>query len=107
MTARCGRAGTARPPRSVGAYAELIDVEKPWLAVFLEEAEDEARRRGEDELTADHLGLTLTRSAGPVRELLVAAGVDQLDWRDQIVRVLAWGEARVADREGRPSTARR
>ena len=54
-------------------YAELSDVEKTWLAVFLQEVEDEARRRGDDELTAEHLGLALTRSAGPVRELLVAA----------------------------------
>lgn len=88
-------------------YAELIDAAKTWLALLLQDAEDEARRRGDDELTADHLGLALTRSAGPVRELLVAAGVDQLDWRDQIVRVLAWGEARIADREGVPMTARR
>jgi hypothetical protein len=83
----------------------LIDAEKAWLAVFLQE--DEARRRGDDELTADNLGLALTRSAGPVRELLGAAGVDQLDWRDQIVRVLSWGEARMAERDGIPVSARR
>lgn len=88
-------------------YAELIDAEKTWLAVFLQEAEEEARRRGDYELTADHLGLALTRSAGPERDLLVAAGVDQLDWRDQIVRVLAWGEARMAERDGLPMSDRR
>lgn len=42
-----------------------------------------------------------------MRDLLVAAGIGHLDWRDQIVRVLSWGEAQTADREGRPMPARR
>jgi hypothetical protein len=73
-----------------------------WLGTVLEAAEEEARRRGDRVVEPDHVGLALTR-AEVARELLAGVGIDPLDWRDQIVRVLGWREGALAEREGRPA----
>lgn len=45
----------------------------------------------------------MTRWEGQVHDLLTAVGVDPVDWRDEIVTVLAWREGATAAREGRPA----
>lgn len=45
----------------------------------------------------------MTRREGRVHDLLSAVGVDPVDWRDEIVTVLAWREGATAARENRPA----
>ena len=73
------------------------------MAALLLAAEEEARRRGDRHLGAEHLALALARPQGPASALLAELGVDPLDWRDQITTVLAWSEGARAERESRPA----
>lgn len=59
------------------------------MAAVLHGAEAEARRRGDDTVAPDHLGLALTHWKGEVHDLLATVGVDPVEWRDEIVTVLA------------------
>ncbi|MGH9155140.1 MAG: Type 1 glutamine amidotransferase-like domain-containing protein [Acidimicrobiales bacterium] len=68
-------------------------------------AEEEARRRGDRNLTADHLALALARPGADGVEVVVAAGLDLLEWRDGIIRVLGWNEGGQWEREGRPASS--
>jgi len=77
---------------------------RSWLAGFLREAEEQARRRGDSRVAAEHLALTLARP-GADDGLLTALGVEALDWRDQIVMVTGRQEGARAAREGRPAGA--
>lgn len=77
--------------------------ESTWLSAFHKEAEEEARRRGDASLEAEHLALALARPGGAADALLGALGVDPLDWRDGIVEVLGWREGASAQRDGRPA----
>lgn len=54
-------------------------------------------------MTPDHIGLALTRSPSPAHGVLAAVGVDPVDWRDEIVKVLGWREGANAERSGRPA----
>ncbi len=71
------------------------------MAGVLRSAEEQARRRGDQRLSPDHLALALARPDGPADAVLVTLGIDPLAWRDQITTVLAWNEGRSAEREGR------
>ncbi len=80
-----------------------MDVDGPgsWLAGVLRSAEEQARRRGDQRLSPDHLALALARPDGPADAVLMTLGIDPLGWRDQITTVLGWNEGRSAEREGR------
>lgn len=85
---------------------ETIDAgENPWLVALLAAAEEEARRRGDTTLTADHLALALARPGCDAAAVLAAAGVVALDWRDEIVKVLGSNEGGRWEREGRPASS--
>lgn len=73
------------------------------MAAFLLDAGEEARRRGDRRLGADHLALALARPHAAAAPLLAKLGVGPLDWRDQITTVLGWAEGAKAEREGRPA----
>jgi cyanophycinase len=75
----------------------------PWVARLLSAAERHARRRGDRVLTGDHLALCLARPDATVEPLLRRAGVDPLEWRDEIVTVLGWREGAAAAHAGRPA----
>lgn len=76
-----------------------------WLTGFLHQTEDEARRRGDRKVAAEHIALALARPSGAIDGLFATLGVDPLDWRDQIITVLGWREGGSAAREGRPAGA--
>ncbi|MGI8535302.1 MAG: Clp protease N-terminal domain-containing protein [Mycobacteriales bacterium] len=63
--------------------------------------EEQARRRGDQRLSPDHLALALARPDGPADAVLMTLEIDPLAWRDQITTVLGWNEGRSAEREGR------
>lgn len=77
--------------------------DRAWLATFLQGAEEQARRRGDRSLEAEHLALALARPDAAADPLLVALAVDPLDWRDHIITVLGWREGASAQRDGRPA----
>jgi ATP-dependent Clp protease ATP-binding subunit ClpA len=76
-----------------------------WLMGFLHQTKDEARRRGDREVAAEHIALALARPSEAIDGLFATLGIDPLDWRDQIITVLRWREGGRAAREGRPAGA--
>ena len=99
-------AGPVAAAKRTGPYARTIDcATDPWLLGLLAAAEEEARRRGDRTLTADHLSLALARPGSDAAAVVAAAGVDALDWRDEIVKVLGWNEGGRWEREGRPASS--
>ena len=56
-------------------------------------------------MSADHLALALARPHGDAAVAIRDCGVEVLEWRDEIVRVLGRNEGGGWEREGRPATS--